>query len=90
MIIEWLLDLALSIVEWIFSLFGGIQIPGNIRNPSGALGSLFSQIGSLGVWVPWGVISVCVVSVLGVWGIMFLVKVIRQFIAHVPQFGGAG
>lgn len=88
MIIEWFLDLVMTVVDWFFSLFEGWELPD--LSPPDELLTLYSVISGSGVWVPWAAIALSVGSVIGVWVVMFIVKVIRQLLAHVPLFGGAG
>lgn len=88
MIIEWLLDLVIGVVDWFFGLFDGWEIPD--LSPPPEIASLLSFLDGMGVWVPWAVIGVSITAVLGVWGVMFLIKIVRQVLAHVPLFGGSG
>lgn len=90
MIVEWFLGLIETVVEWFFSLFDGFEIPSAISSPDSAFGELLGNVHGLGVWVPWGVIAAVVGAVLLTWITMFVIKLVKQVLAHVPAFGGAG
>ena len=90
MIVEWFLDLVTTITDWFFSLFDGFEIPEVVSSPTGSISTLAGNVQAMGVWVPWGVIAGAVAAALGVWAVMFIVKLVKQDIAHVPGFGGAG
>ena len=90
MIIEWLLDLVVGVVDWFLSLFDGFELPDIVTSPSGSISTLAANVQGMGVWVPWGVVAGAVGASLGVWGVMFIVKLVKQVLAHVPGFGGAG
>lgn len=90
MIVEWFLDLVEVVVEWFLGLFDGLDIPDWITTPSGDIALFVSNIESMGVWVPWDVMAVVVAGVIGVYVTTFIVKLVKQILAHVPAFGGAG
>lgn len=90
MIVEWLLDLADGFVAWFFRLFDGLDVPEWIAGPPAYVYDFFGTLHSLGVWVPWFVMSSVAAVVLTVYGVGFIVKIVKQVLAHVPVFGGAG
>lgn len=90
MIVEWLLDLVEIVVGWVMGLFDGLEIPDAVSNPTGTFSTLVGQAAGMGVWVPWAVIAGAVVASLGVWLVGFIIKAVKQVLAHVPLFGGAG
>lgn len=90
MIVEWLLDLMLTVVDWLLGLVPPDFLPSFVKSPPSELSQIAAQVEGMGVWVPWGVVAVAAASSLGVWGVLFVIKVIRQLFAHVPQIGGAG
>lgn len=90
MIVEWFLDLVSTVIDWFFGLFDGLSVPTWIKSPPGYVHDFFGSFASLGAWVPWAVIGSVVALVLGVYGVGFVVKVVKQILAHVPAFGGAG
>lgn len=89
MILEYLLDLVLGIVEWFLGLFDDLDIPSWL-SPSGQIQSFISNFASVGVWIPWTVMASVVTAVVATYSITFVVKLVKQILAHVPGFGGAG
>lgn len=90
MIVEWFLDLVVTVAEWFFSLFDGFEIPDVVASPTGSIATLAGNVQAMGVWVPWAVVAGAVGASLGVWAVMFVIKLVKQILAHVPAFGGAG
>lgn len=90
MIAEWFFELALLVTDWFLSLFDGFELPLTVTSPSGSIATLAANVYSMGVWVPWVVVAGAVGASIAVWGVMFVVKLVKQVMAHVPGFGGAG
>lgn len=90
MIVEWLLDLVVGIVEWFLGLFDEFDMPTEALSPMSGLSQLAGAVTGMGVWVPWAAIAISVGVVIGFWSVMMFVKIVRQVAAHVPMFGGAG
>lgn len=90
MIVEWFLDLVIGFVNWFLELFEPLSVPSWLAAPSGDMAAFVSNVSSMGVWVPWGLLASVVASVIGVYVVTFTVKLIKQILAHVPAVGGAG
>lgn len=90
MIVEWILDLVEGFVTWFLGLFDSLELPEWMTTPPPEVLSFFSMMTSMGVWVPWGVLAAVLGVVLTVYAAAFLIKLIRQILAHVPMFGGSG
>lgn len=89
MITEFFIGIGVWIAEFILGLFD-FDLPDFFTEPPTVVQDLGGMVASLGVWVPWGVLSSAVFWVFALWVIFFLVKLVRQLVAHVPQVGGSG
>lgn len=89
MIVEWFLDLVSIVVDWFFDLFDGFSVP-DWMTPPAELRDFLGSAASMGVWVPWTVMGVVLSSVIGVYLVTFIVKLVKNVAAHIPAFGGAG
>ena len=90
MIVEWLLDLVTGFVGWVLGLFDDWQLPTELMSPHSGIFYVYSFLTSMGVWVPWAGIGVIVTITMGCYMFLFVVKLIKNLIAHVPGFGGSG
>lgn len=90
MIVEWLFDIVLVIVDWFLALFDDVEIPSEVRSPTSSFSTLAANVSAMGIWVPWSVIAGAVAASLGVYAVMFIIKLVKQVLAHIPLFGGAG
>ena len=90
MIVEWFLDLVMGFVDWFLGLFDDWELPSIFSSPPSEIYTVVGFVDSLGVWVPWAVITTVVVAVISVYAVMFIIKIVKQILAHVPAFGGAG
>lgn len=88
MIIEWLLDVALSVVEWVIGLFGQDAPPDWLGQIAGLLGTLFAAVAGLGVWVPWALVITVFGGLMLLWLTGFLIKGVRWLLSWVPVLWG--
>lgn len=56
----------------------------------GFLAPIVAGAASLGVWVPWGVIGLCVGVVVPLFLATLTFKTIRAIVSYLPLIGGAG
>lgn len=90
MIVEWFLGLAGGFVEWLASLFGPWEPPAGLMGAVDGVASLLASMAGFGVWVDFGVLSMCVGISVASWLAVLGIKLVRAVLAHVPMFGGAG
>lgn len=88
MVTEWLLQLAIWLGVFVLGM-----MPENaelVGNASGVISNIASTAHGISAWFPWHVAGICLVAVYTGWATLFAVKIARQLIAHIPQFGGTG
>jgi hypothetical protein len=90
MISEWFLNMTATFVAWLGSLFPEWEDSTAFDSVAGLVSELFGWFVGLGVWVDWGVLSVCVALQLSVTLAAFSIKVLRGVASHIPLFGGSG
>ena len=89
MIWDALVDAAVWLGEALLGLITS-DFPAWFTTPPPFVYELTEMVGSMSVWVPFGHLMLLAVLVLGVWLSMFVFKIVKQLLAHVPQLGGAG
>ena len=89
MITEWFIELGLMLAEWLLGLLA-FELPTWFTDSEGLLVDLSAQVGGLGVWIPWSVMTAVALTVIGNWLLVYVVKIVKQLLAHIPQIGGAG
>lgn len=91
MIVEWFIDLGVMVSTFIAGLFPtDWELPDFLANFDTMINGVLSSIDGIAVWIDWQFVLGTVLVVLSVWGIALGVKIIRQIITHIPQFGGNG
>lgn len=90
MISEWFLTLMEGVVTWFMSLFEPIELPDWVSSPPADIASFMVNLDSVGVWVPWPIVTTVTLGVVTVYVVLFVVKIVKQVLAHVPAIGGAG
>lgn len=91
MITEWFLALVSGFADWVLSLLPSFtQAEGVIVTPANWVASFLAGGASLGGWLPWPTIAVAFPIVVGLYISIFLLKILRQLVAHLPQIGGSG
>lgn len=88
MITEFLLQLAMWLGVFVLGL-----MPDNaelVTNASGVISDIAGTAHGISAWFPWHVAGLCLVATYTGWSLLFIVKITRQLLAHVPQFGGSG
>lgn len=87
MITEWLMSFGSGFADWLLTIMPGVPIIDGFIGSAAALGGF---AGSLGVWVNWVGIGLLVGQVMAVYLAMFIFKIIRAIIGHLPIIGGNG
>ena len=90
MILEWIVQVAVGLWEWIANLFPDWDPPAELTDPDGMIGQLFAFGQGLEPWVNWGLIGALAAIPFAVWVIGIVVKMVRLLIGHVPWIGGNG
>lgn len=91
MIIEWLMWLGVNVFGMTMEQMPRFDdVEGVVLTASGYLLPLASGLASLGAWIPWGVLGVCMPIVIGTYIICLVIRLARAVVAHVPFVGGAG
>ena len=89
MITQFFIDMAVNVLVWIAGLFPNVDTD-NLWGGWHDFVMAFDMAKSVGVWIPWDVIFMCVTASLASYGALVVVKMIRAVAAHVPAVGGAG
>lgn len=89
-----IIEFFLGLVTWIGELVIGMMPPDQsgemVTVAADALSGVVSLGSGLSAWIPWAVIGVAGALVGSAYSTLFVVKIIRQLAAHIPQFGGTG
>lgn len=90
------------IVEWFFSLAGGVwgwvtgfmpaisDDSGVIVTAQNFMATLGEGAGLMGAWVPWVTLGLCLATVIPVYLGSMAVRLARAIIGHLPIIGGNG
>lgn len=89
MITEWLIDMALAVVDWFVSLFGDATVPDWLTGVSGWISDLLQNAAGLGAWIPFVLLATVAGSVFGTWLVLWIVKAIRWIWGLTPLSGGS-
>jgi hypothetical protein len=87
---EWFITIGIGFAGWVVGLFPEWDVPSEVAGFDDMLNGFIAPFSSLGAWVPWTVIFICVGLAVAAWVIGWGVKAIRAVAAHVPFVGGAG
>lgn len=90
MIVEWLIEMAVGLWQFIADLFPDWDVPPELLDADGMLQQVFAFGQGLEPWVNWTLIGTLGLIPLSVWVIGMLVKAVRLLIGHVPGIGGNG
>lgn len=90
MIVEWFMSVASGFAGWLATLFPEFEEASWMTDPLGPLYGTLTFLSSLGTWVDIVAIAGIGGFVLSLYGVAYLIKLIRVLIAHVPFFGGRG
>ncbi|WP_449280968.1 hypothetical protein [Leucobacter sp.] len=90
MISEFFANLAVWFVEWLASVFGEWTPPAAFTEAKTTMAELLAGFASLGVWVNWAVLGVCMLTAIAAWAVVLGIKLVRAIVAHIPVIGGAG
>lgn len=89
MVTEWFISIGTTIAQWGIGLFGNWELPDWLLGLQGMLAQLWASVVGLGAWIDWGFISTVALSVIGLWGVVFLVKGVRWLVGWLPTMGGS-
>lgn len=90
MITDWLLDLFAGLGEWFMGLLPDLSwADGMVVNASNVVTSLMVAAASIGAWFPWAVLTSTAVVVLGLYFLLFGLRVIRWLWGLTPFSGGS-
>jgi len=90
MIVEWFLGFCVWVGTFVFGLFPTEDAQATVSGLSGAIATVVSYTSGLGVWIPWALIGAAILFTFTAWAAIFVFKIVRQLLAHVPFFGGTG
>lgn len=90
MVTEWFLTFAVWLGEMVIGMMPENGAAGIVNDGSNVVANVVSMGNGLSVWFPWAVIGAVGASVYAAWSALFIFKIVRQLLAHVPQFGGTG
>ena len=90
-IVEFFMSLGGQIFAWASqNMSSSTDLDGVIVKSGTAIVPIIQGIGSMGVWIPWQVIGLCMGALFPLYLGAFLFKVARAIAAHLPLIGGAG
>lgn len=90
MIAEFFLGLVSVMGTFLIGLMPEDETADLASSASGIVATVVSNGSGLSIWFPWAVAAACAVTVGGAWLALFVVKIIRQLMTHIPFFGGTG
>lgn len=81
MILEYGHNVIVLVIEWFMTLMP--PQPG-LDDLNSQMATIFDPLEAgltgLGAWMPWGVVQVCAGITLGLWGIAFVVRIVKSFL----------
>lgn len=89
MIIEWILSLCSTLLDWFLSLFGTADPPAFIGQAGDTLATLVNGAYGLGAWVPWTVCAPIALGVFSYWLVVVGIKGVRWLWGLTPFSGGS-
>ena len=90
MILEWLIAMCAGLGIIVMQLFPDNSAADALMNASNAVSTLVGYTTGIGVWIPWGLIAAAIGVTFAAWASIFVFKIVRQLLAHVPFVGGTG
>lgn len=90
MVTEWLLGIATWLGELVLGMMPDTGAEDLVSSASGIISNVVSMGSGITIWFPWAVAGMAGLAVYTAWGAMFVLKIVRQLLAHVPQIGGSG
>lgn len=90
MVTEWFLGLAVWLGSSVLGMLPDDQAGDVVGSATGIVANVVSMGSGVTVWFPWGVAALCGGFLFASWAALFILKILRQLLAHVPQFGGTG
>lgn len=90
MVTEWLLQLAVWLGTMVLDMMPDSDAAALVDDGSTVVASVIQMGHGITVWFPWAVVGLCAATTFTAWGALFVLKILRQLLAHVPQFGGTG
>lgn len=89
MITAALFDMVCVLVGELIETIPVAVVPDWLGSATSYIPTVFSFAHSMGVWFPWGVLSIVLMAVFGVWIASFGLKIIRIIVSHVTGGGGS-
>ncbi len=90
MIIEWIVKVATGLWAGISDLFPDWDLPPELSDPNGALGSIMAFGRGMEPFVNWTLIGVLAAIPPTLWLVGIAWRAIRMALSHIPFFGGQG
>lgn len=83
------IDLFVMLLMALLDSLPETQVPEWVTSGATFIPQIFQFASSLGVWVPWGLISQVMFGVVAVWLVAFGIKIVRIVISHLTGGGGS-
>jgi hypothetical protein len=87
-IVELIINIFVSLISFIGSLFPEMETPGWLSDLAGLVGTVSSQMAGLGAWVPFGAAGTATLVVLSALAVALLVKLVRVCLSLLTGGGG--
>lgn len=89
MITQFFINIGRNVLVWLAGLWPTIDIE-NLWGGWRDFVAAFAITKSLGVWIPWETIFLCISASLTSYAVLVIVKTVRATAAHIPAVGGSG
>ena len=89
MIVEWFLGVAVSLFHSLMGALPVATVPAWLSDSSGAMATVFSAAGSMGVWFNAQLLIVVLGAVLALWLVGFSIKLVRIVASFLTAGGGS-
>jgi hypothetical protein len=87
-IVEWLVSVANSIVQWLTSIMPVFEPPEWFAGVGDKITELFTHASGLNPFVDWVFVRNIALVPIGLWAAGFAFRGIRMMASHIPFFGG--
>lgn len=88
MITEWFLTMIAGFFGWIADFVPDWNVPVELTDPDGLIGSVFAISTGLGVWIDWAFIGALASIPLIIWVAGITWQGLRMMWSHLPFVGG--
>jgi hypothetical protein len=89
-IVQWLMTIGSGFVSWLATLFPAVPMPSWLTASTGSVYSFMASASNIGVWVPWGALSVAVSFLIIVYGGALAFRLVLKLVSFLPFVGGNG